>query len=448
MNETKLNYCVEKSFVRVVFLLGILLVPLSGFAQGFSETVIGPRGTKIIDHRPMPDPGEQALRSKATKSASDPPPAPLEDTFFLHSRPGATKVIYLDFDGHTYSGGSYPAWNFEGSDSTFSDTELTVIQLSWRSISEEFRPFDVDVTTEFPGIEALKNTGGGDTEWGVRAVINHSSYDYSWAYSGSFSDSTDTELYAWSGDDPSEYETWVWIAGSVSHESGHALGLSHDGGPGEEYYQCHGADETEWCPLMGWGGYGVNQWDKGEYTDANNQQDDLDIITTQNGFGYRPDDHGSTIGTATVVDINLSSVANGIIERTNDIDYFEFTMASGGNVSLDINGDYLDSNLDILAKIHDPGGTVLFTSNPPTGLDAAFDVFLDAGDYYLSIDGTGYDDPTSDGYSDYGSLGYYSIEGIGGVGVPALTHLATALLSGVLGLLGLLGLRRLSKSSG
>ena len=27
-------------------------------------------------------------------------PFPLEDTFFLHSLPGATKTIYLDFDGH------------------------------------------------------------------------------------------------------------------------------------------------------------------------------------------------------------------------------------------------------------------------------------------------------------------------------------------------------------
>ncbi len=120
-------------------------------------------------------------------------------------------------------------------------------------------------------------------------------------------------------------------------------------------------------------------------------------------------------------------------------------MASGGNVSLAINGDYVDPNLDILAKIHDTGGAVLFTSNPPTGLDASFDVFLAAGDYYLSVDGTGYDDPISDGYSDYGSLGYYTIEGTGGVGIPALTHLTTALLSG---LLGLLGLRRLRKSGG
>ena len=28
--------------------------------------------------------------------------------------------------------------------------------------------------------------------------------------------------------------------------------------------------------------------------DANKPEDDLQIITTGNGFGYRPDDHGNT----------------------------------------------------------------------------------------------------------------------------------------------------------
>src|SRR5688572_12483492 len=36
------------------------------------------------------------------------PPFPLPDTFFLHSRPSATKTIYLDFTGDTTTG---TAWN-------------------------------------------------------------------------------------------------------------------------------------------------------------------------------------------------------------------------------------------------------------------------------------------------------------------------------------------------
>ena len=150
----------------------------------------------------------------------------------LHSKRDATKVIYLDFDGHLimWRGEEfyYDPWNMEGPDTSFSDTERTVIQLAWQSISEDFLPFDLDETTEDPGIEALRDTGGDDDEWGIRAVINHSTDAYSWAYQDSFSDSEDTELYAWSGDFPSIYETWLWIADSVVHEAGHSLGLTQE----------------------------------------------------------------------------------------------------------------------------------------------------------------------------------------------------------------------------
>ena len=37
----------------------------------------------------------------------------------------------------------------------------------------------------------------------------------------------------------------------------------------------------------------MTQWSKGEYSSANNKQDDLAIITSQNGFTYRSDDFDS-----------------------------------------------------------------------------------------------------------------------------------------------------------
>jgi serralysin len=338
----------------------------------------------------------------------------LEDTFSLHSNPSATKVIYLDFDGHyglEPGADYYEPFNIEGSSSTFSDAELTVIQRAWQSASEDFLPFDVDVTTEDPGVEALRKTGGGDTHCGIRAVVSASNWNYSWAYIGSFNWSTDYEcqIYPFGAAD----SRWIWIADSISHEVGHALWLGHDGGGGDgEYYEGHGSGATYWSPIMGWTKmtepYGVSQWSKGEYDGANNSEDDLDIITTRNGFGYQPDDHGSTLATATALSPGV--VAEGIIERTTDLDYFSFAMPSSGDVQIAVDPDNLAPNLDILAKLHAADGTVLYTSNPPATLNAEFDVSLPAGDYYLSIDGTGFGDPATDGYSDYGSLGYYSVE--------------------------------------
>jgi hypothetical protein len=140
-NVVKRNHYERTISLLVVLVLGALLAS-TGFAQDYSETVVGPRGVKIIDHRPMPDPGERGLLSRAARAASHPPPAPLEDTFILHSRPGATKVSYMDFDGHNstaWPGTDYPAWNFEGSASTFSDTERTIIQLAWRWVCDRGR---------------------------------------------------------------------------------------------------------------------------------------------------------------------------------------------------------------------------------------------------------------------------------------------------------------------
>ena len=345
---------------RLLFITMSLLTASSySFAQVVEEPKSRQEYVKVIDHFPLPSERE-SLRA----FSKDKPyvlPAPLKDTFTLHSNPTATKVIYLDFDGHSiiWRGDDfhYVPFNMEDPDSSFSDTELTVIQLAWQSISEDFLPFNIDVTTEEPGIEALMNTGGGDTEWGIRAVISHNDGTSSWAYNDSFNSNEDTELYAWAGNFASVDETWIWIADSVSHEAGHSLGLSHDGTTtGVEYYEGHGKGETSWSPIMGWTNYGLSQWDKGEYTRSNNQEDDLSIITTGHGFDYRLDDHGSTVATATALDaddVDLPPVVEGIIEQTTDVDYFSFTVPSDGDCVITVTPDNLAPNLDIEANIYD-----------------------------------------------------------------------------------------------
>jgi hypothetical protein len=240
------------------------------------------------------------------------PSAPLADTFFLHSRPSAEKVIYLDFDGESVSGTPWnsslgvetivkPAYDTDGDPGSFSDGELAAIQNIWARVVEDFAPFDVNVTTELPDIEDLKNTGGGDTRWGIRVIIGGDSSVVAPGAGG--------VAYLNSFDDPIDNPTWVFpdnlftvknIAEATSHEVGHTLGLRHDGGGGDgNYYRGHGSGPTSWAPIMGVGyGKQVVQWSKGEYAGANNPEDDLAKIVSQNGFGYRPDDYGSTIATA------------------------------------------------------------------------------------------------------------------------------------------------------
>ena len=367
--------------------------------------------------------------------------APLSQTFFLNSNPDATHTIYLDFDGSvisgtiwnsSFNGGSSivtPAFDFEGGTSVFTDNELARIQYIWQRVAEDFLPFNVNVTTQDPGSADLTKSGGGDSAWGIRVVIGGNGSWYGSAggvaYVGSFNWSSDTPVFAFSDN---LLDNEKYIAEAVSHEVGHSLGLSHDGGSGTSYYQGHGSGETGWAPILGVGYYqNLTQWSKGEYSGANNTQDDLAIITSQNGFGYRVDDYGNTNAQAGSLSVSGTSVSgSGIIERNTDVDVFTFTTGAG-TITFDVDAVYRGANLDILLELYDVNGNLVVSANPSTQLGASFSVNVSAGVYYLHIDGVGKGDPLAGGYTDYGSLGGYRISGTivaGGESLPTYYSVA------------------------
>lgn len=347
------------------------------------------------------------------------------DAFNLHSNPGASHTIYLDFNGHTtqntiwnnsFNGGNAittPAFDPAGNGASFSDAEATRIYNIWQRVAEDFIPFDVNVTTADPGAAVLSKSGSGDNAWGVRVAIGGSYNDWygsqagGVAYVGSFNWSSDSPTYVFSNNLSNSEK---YVAEAITHEAGHTLGLSHDGTPTSGYYTGHGSGTTGWAPIMGVGYYKeLTQWSRGEYTGASTTQDDLSIITGNNGFGYRADDFGSS--TTSAFDLGGGAFdLSGIIERTNDLDFFSFT-TSGGLFSVVADTFERGANLDIGLSLFSAAGSLLTSANPLGALGASLSMNLAAGTYYLSVDGVGQGDPASTGYSDYGSLGRYTLTG-------------------------------------
>ena len=223
------------------------------------------------------------------------------NVFTLHSKPGSGNVVFLDFDGHTISG---TAWNnsvdpllaqpydLDGLSGSFSSSELANVAEIWRRIAEDYAAFDIDVTTEQPSSfgpttgrilitrdtdangNAMPAQGAGGVAYvGVWGRTNYGYYSPALVY------------YNRLGGGRPDY-----VSEASSHELGHNLSLSHDATSSSSYYGGHGSGSTSWGPLMGTGyNRNVSQWSKGEYPDANNQQDDIAIISSQ--LNGRSDDH-------------------------------------------------------------------------------------------------------------------------------------------------------------
>ncbi len=269
----------------------------------------------------------------------------------------------------------------------------------------------MDVTTEYPGEAAITRSSSGDTQYGTRALISAIS-----SYFGNYGGIAYVGVY----DNVGDYNKPALIfpenlgnsdkniAEAVSHEVGHNFGLSHDGTTnGVGYYEGQG----NWAPIMGVGYYEpISQWSKGEYNTANNTEDDLAIITSH-GVSYRVDDFGDTIGTATPL-TGFSISTNGIISRGTDVDYVSFA-ASAGTSQFSVVPWELGANLHLKVSLYNSGGVLLTNAesvDDSGGVHTvSFSAVLTSGLNYIAIEGVGSGNPATTGYSDYSSLGQYTL---------------------------------------
>lgn len=360
--------------------------------------------------------------SDALGAATAPPSA--DQALTLHSRPGAERVIVLDFDGHIFSKTAWnpsplpdptvaPAWDLDGSPTTFNTTERERIVQVWQRVAEDYAPFDVDVTTEEPGDAALNRDSMTDATYGVRVVISPiSSYFGSYggiAYVGTF-DSYGA-AYRIALVFPEKLGNGEkYIGEAAAHEAGHTLGLLHDGTASVDYYTGTGTGETAWAPIMGSGYYrNLTQWSRGEYANASNVEDDLAVIPS-NGAALRADDHANGPEGAKLL-TGSALTAAGIIGAGGDEDVLAFG-ASPGPLTVSVSPASRGADLDVLVELRDAAGMLLASANPPDSLSAQLSAQIPStGTYYVHVRGAGKGDPLAGGYSDYGSLGEWTMSG-------------------------------------
>lgn len=353
-----------------------------------------------------------------------------DQTFFLNSSPNSTKTIYLDFNGYVTSNTAWnssygmttinsPAYDLDNVPGSFNSTELANIQTIWKLVSEDYAGLDVNVTTQEPLIDKLTRSSSTDNVFGVRVVITKDFTSSTskpcncggFAYVGVFSSTSETYKPAFVF--YNNLGNAKNVAEATSHEAGHTLGLSHDGTTSTGYYSGHGTGETSWAPIMGVG-YGKNlvQWSKGEYANANQQQDDY-LVMQGRGVPFDVDEHGDSVSTATALSGSVVNgfqqyIASGILQGPNDSDYLSFS-GNAGAVVIDVKP--LSANLgnaDLLISLLDAQNTVLAQSNAIETLGTSMTFNLPSqGTYILKVEGSGKGDPLATGYTRYGSVGYW-----------------------------------------
>lgn len=336
----------------------------------------------------------------------------------LESKPGSNYVIFLDFDGAIVSGTSWNSSYTSGAAITASASSQNNagITLAWKMVAEDFRPFDLNITTD----SAVYNSAAaGKRMW---VIITPTS---SWfgaaggvAYLNSFTWTSKTPC--WCFENYLAY-TSEYIAECISHEGGHTLSLIHQSQYNtscvktQEYNPGTGTGfgQVGWAPIMGVGYYtNVTSFYNGfSSTNCSTRQNDWAELLTNNGFGLRTDDYGNTIGSAVTLPITGTTYdTSGIIADSNDVDIFKIAIPSTATISItakpfNVGASNYKANLDIRLEIQNSSGTVLYSHDPATSLDAFLSsISLSSGNYYIVVDGVG-----SAYYTDYASVGKYAL---------------------------------------
>lgn len=387
----------------------------------------------------------------------------------LSSSPNAQMTVFLDFDGQDYGNqivrvqtnpnldlermSAIPGFTIDGTPGPDSAAEERLIEEIFYRVAEDFRPFNVNVTTVQPpaGVLQIRVSVGGngivqynvltrvfDQNGQLIQIIVGPAQTYRFtspvfAEVNAYRNNQGNPVLIFPQQLTAAEQNGQTIARLISQGVGRQLGLQNQPGLGT-------ADSG---PIMA--DLNANPIrDTWANSTGNLIQDDLARLTIANGIQQRADDfNGDTLQTAANASQDLVSssvgtpveIAKGIINyRPNaavfpDRDIFrtvlDLTQTTGtAELSIDVSGLDLSthtfrdgttdatlnpgSNLDVVVNLYSANGTLLASDSPSPGINGqiTFEIPSTAipGNrllvYYIEVTTT----------SEYGSLGEYTVE--------------------------------------
>lgn len=309
-----------------------------------------------------------------------------EDTVkALESRPEASKTIFLDFDGAILSDTEwsresdeqelvYPALSFDDV-ADFDLDERAVIYYTWAIISENFAPYDVNVTTKIPDVSKIIRSSEDDIEYGIHVIFTSHELDgledchcngiATLSVFGNVEpDKTPSPAFVNPkfGKDGFDVESPLaaaWILAHIgTHEIGHTIGLRHDGkGNSEEYSSPIG-------PVSFFMGLTPKKskyarWSNGALANSVednagamvNGEDDLTILA--NALGLLPDDMPDSIFNENLASMNSWEPVRGLLTDHRDTDVFKVYVPVTSVISIEAKPGLHNYQLSAAADLYD-----------------------------------------------------------------------------------------------